>query len=365
MDRAGGIVGISFSFVLGIALGTLLSAHAPLPVKSLILSTICASACASVLIIIFSDRCKIWQIPLLFLLLGSLCSLGDSLREGVLQTMGRGRLDDWAEALKNLIDALPMRHGESNALMKALVSGDRSSLSKSTLDAFRAAGASHILALSGMHLGIIYMLLRRPLGLLGGSTVSRVLSFSTIVGAAGLFTAVTGAGASLNRAFLFILIAEIGKLMPERRAKLANTYSAALTIQLALDPQVILNVGFQLSYLAMAGIVFLLPSMQKWFPQDSRKPGLTARMWNVMALSLSCQIFTAPAVWYYFHNFPTYFLLTNLLAMPLTTAAMSTAVICLGLSALGVCPGILVQICDVCFQALIFTVSTIGGLSSS
>ena len=356
------IVGISFSFVLGTALGTFLAAHTPLPAKSLILSLVCLSSCGLATALACSRRAGKRHILLLFLLLGSLCSMGEELREGVLQPAGRGWLDDWAEALKGLIDSLPMRHPESNALMKALVSGDRGSLSRATLDAFRAAGASHILALSGMHLGIIYILLRRPLALLGGSTVSRTLSFAVIVGAAGLFTAVTGAGESLCRAFLFILIAEVGKLLPERRSRLPDTYAAALTIQLIFNPSALLDVGFQLSYLAMAGIVFLLPSLQKWYPQSGPRRSLTARMWDTMALSLSCQIFTAPAVWYYFHSFPAYFLLTNLLAMPLTTAAMSSAVICLGLSALGVCPDILVQACDTLFQALIFTVGTVGGL---
>ena len=362
MVRGGEIVGISFSFVLGIALGTFVSAHTILTVKSFILSLVCTVSIITAILIPLSGKAGREMILLLFLLLGSLCSMGESLREGVLGEWEIGRLRDWAEALKGTIDALPMRHAESNALMKALVSGDRGSLSKATLDAFRAAGASHILALSGMHLGIIYMLLRRPLALLGGSSFSRVLGFTVIVGAAGLFTAVTGAGASLVRAFLFILIAEIGKLMPERKSRLANTYSAALTIQLMFKPSVLSDVGFQLSYLAMAGIVFLLPGMQKWYPQSGVRKDLTARMWNTMALSLSCQIFTAPAVWYYFHSFPTYFLLTNLLAMPLTTAAMSCAVICLGLSALGACPDFLVNLCDLFFQALIFTVSTIGGM---
>ena len=355
-------MGISFSFVLGIALGTVFSARLTLPFRTLVLSLLCAFSFITVILLFFTRRADRLKILLLFLLLGGLCSTGESMRDGLLPEWDRGVLEDWAEALKELIGSLPMKHSESNALMKALVSGDRSSLSKSTLDAFRAAGASHILALSGMHLGIIYMLLRRPLALLGGSTASRVLSFAVIIGAAGLFTAVTAAGSSLNRAFLFILIAEIGRLCPERRSRLAYTYSAALTIQLILKPSALLEVGFQLSYLAMAGIVFLLPWMQNWFPQDGLRRSLTARVWNTLALSLSCQIFTAPAVWHYFHSFPQYFLLTNLLAMPLTTAAMSSAVICLGLSALGVCPDIFIQICDVLFQALIFTVSTIGGL---
>lgn len=363
MDCRREIVGFSFAFVLGSAGGALLSAHASLPGRTLILSSLCFLSCALALTTFFSDRTLRWQIPLLMLLLGSLCSLGSGLREGVLAEEWRlSFLEEWAEKLKILTESLPMRHEESNALMKALVSGDRSSLSGSTLDAFRAAGASHILALSGMHLGIIYMLLRRPLALTGGSTPARVLSFVTVTSAAGLFTAVTRAGASLDRAFLFILIAETGKLMSERKSSLALTYAAALTIQLTLKPSVLTDVGFQLSYLAMAGIVFLLPRMRKWYPQSDLRPSLTARLWNTLALSLSCQLFTAPAVWYYFHSFPAFFLLTNLLAMPLTTAAMSTAVICLGLSAIGICPGILVQLCDVLFQALLFTVKTIGSL---
>lgn len=363
MDCRREIVGFSFAFVLGSAAGTLLSAHASLLARTLILSTLCLLSCTLALTLLLCGRTFRWQIPLLMLLLGSLCSLGGGLREAVLpEVWGPDFTEEWAEKLKSLTESLPMRHPESSALMKALICGDRSSLSGSTLDAFRAAGASHILALSGMHLGIIYMLLLRPLALAGGSGPARVLRYVTVTLAAGLFTAVTRAGASLDRAFLFILIAESGKLMPERRSSLPHTYAAALTIQLTLKPSVLTDVGFQLSYLAMAGIVFLLPRMREWYPQSGLRPSLTARLWNTLALSLSCQLFTAPAAWYYFHSFPAYFLLTNLLAMPLTTAAMSTAVVCLGLSAAGICPEVLVQLLDHLFQALLFTVSTIGSL---
>lgn len=86
------------------------------------------------------------------------------------------------------------------------------------------------------------------------------------------------------------------------------------------------------------------------------------RIWNIAALSISCQAFTAPVVWYHFGTFPQYFMLTNLLAIPLTTITMVTSVAAVALSAIGICPDFLLTANEAAVTALRFTLETISTL---
>ncbi len=247
-------------------------------------------------------------------------------------------------------------------LLKAVLCGDRSALSRTTAQVFRSAGAAHILALSGLHLGIIYLLVGRLLLVLGKSRAGAIARSIVLVVLCGCYAVVTGASPSLVRAFIFICLAEIASLSPGRRRRNANILCTALMLQLCFNPRVITSVGFQLSYLAMAGIFSIFPRLQAWYPAAanagaaSGSEGATAaaglgrvasgrvaaaigrlllrwdpmrRMWEAMALTVSCQIFTAPLVWARFHSFPKYFLLTNLLALPLTWVMVVSAVLTL------------------------------------
>jgi competence protein ComEC len=119
----------------------------------------------------------------------------------------------------------------------------------------------------------------------------------------------------------------------------------ALLVQLVLDPSAIRSLGFQLSYLAMSGILLLYPILERWYPASAPWDPFR-RIWKGAALSISCQVFTAPLVWLRFHTFPRHFLLTNLLALPLTTALVGCAVLTLGLSAAGICPELLIKATD-------------------
>ena len=153
-----------------------------------------------------------------------------------------------------------------------------------------------------------------------------------------------GAGPSLVRAFLFIGLNETLRLLHRPRKPL-RVFCVALFVQLALDPSVIRSLGFQLSYLAMAGIFLLYPALERFYPEGGRYNPFRW-MWKAAAMSLSCQAFTAPLVWLRLHTFPKFFLLTNLLAIPLTTLTVWGGVVCIGLSAAGVCPKLLVDATD-------------------
>jgi competence protein ComEC len=243
-----------------------------------------------------------------------------------------------------MIADIPFPSEGTAPLLTALLTGDRSLLARETVSAFRESGASHILALSGLHLGIIYVLFDRLTRVAGQTPLARGLRFGAIVLASAFFTLMTGASPSLVRAFLFIVINEVLRLTGRPR-KASRVLCLALLVQLVLDPSAIKSLGFQLSYLAMAGIFLLYPLLEAWYPPSPAWDPFR-RIWKAAALSISCQLFTAPLAWWRFHSFPRHFLLTNLLALPLTTALMTTAVLTVVLWAIGLCPGVLINATD-------------------
>ena len=270
--------------------------------------------------------------------------------------------------LERAIDSIPFTcNGENarecNALLTALLTGNRSDLSPDIRKSFRESGASHILALSGMHMGIIYLCLSKILSILGRSPRSKRLRSCSIIVLSGFFTLMTGAAESLVRAFFFIAIREICALTGRHCSGLRTLY-IALTLQLATNPLAVSSPGFQLSYLAMAGIFILHPVMESWYPGEQNFDPVR-RLWSLFSLSISCQLFTAPLSWLLFGSFPEYFLITNLFAMPLTTLAMglSLAVLAvLAVSGTGRIYELLVNCDALVLQSLIAVLERIAGL---
>ena len=305
-------------------------------------------------------------IAIAFCLAGVFCSLNSRLTAGIDLPRGPiGRLFGICLArLINRIDSIPYPSDETGPLVKALITGDRSGLGKETIAVFRTSGASHILALSGLHLGIIYLILNRLTIPLGKSPAARKVRYLLLVGLSGFYAVMTGASPSIVRAFLFILIGETGKLLLRKREPL-RVLIAALTIQLAMKPEVISTAGFQLSYLAMLGICTVYPWLGNIYPETD---GIRGRLdpfrniWKAATLSISCQLFTAPLVWIRFGTFPKYFLITNLIAMPLTSAVMVLSVTTIALSFLGICPDLLVVLNDLAVTALLRCLETISGM---
>lgn len=296
----------------------------------------------------------------LFFILGFFCYLSAGLRPAA----GPGPVGRYAASalagLRRLIASIGFAHDSTGSLIAALLTGDRSGLTAEQTAAFRGSGASHILALSGLHLGVIYLIVSKILSVLGNSIPARRIRSILSILLAGAFTLATGAGPSIVRAFLFILIHETCAMLPERRTSPLRTLMMALTIQVALKPQVITTLGFQLSYLAMTGITVLYPRLAAWYPDGF---SLAARrIWQGAALAVSCQIFTAPLVWIRFHSFPKYFILTNLLALPMTSALMAASIATLALQAFGACPPFLVYAVDLLASSLLFTLGVISSL---
>ncbi len=265
------------------------------------------------------------------------------------------------EALTKIIDGIGFCGPQTGALAKALLTGQRGGLDGETVAAFRAAGAAHILALSGLHLGVIYGILHRCLAVAGRSRAAELTGSTLILAVSGFYVLMTGSSASVVRAYLFICLNELSRLFPGRRRKPLAVFAAALTVQLCADPLIIRSVGFQLSYLAMLGIYLLFPKLDSWFPGGRMNP--LRRIWSASALTISCQIFTAPAVWWHFRSFPVYFLITNLVALPLTEIFIICAVVATTTVAAGCCPSPLIYLTDLCGNALIDFLGAVASIS--
>lgn len=253
--------------------------------------------------------------------------------------------------LTDMIEGAGFPHKSTTGLMEALLTGDRSGLDKEITASFRQSGASHILALSGLHLGVIYALVSACLSALGNSPFIRRARAITVILISGAYALMTGAGPSIMRAFLFICINEIAALHPDRRKDNLQVLWTALTIQLVANPSVITSAGFQLSYLAVLGIHLCYPVLRDFYP-GAGAHGIRSKLnpvrliWNSAAMSLSCQLFTAPLAYVLFGTFPKYFLLTNLIALPLTELLISGGLTCVLLEGAGLCPWVLVEFVD-------------------
>lgn len=397
MNEAREIVGISVPFAAGVAMGValypLLSGGLPFITSSILLVLICITTLlvrfgklgdrSGKRLVSLSNQPRLGRLTRLgrlcgrriffagiFIVTGIFCSLNYHIASGIPEYESGFIGSAAANAvgtLQNVIDNIPYPSETSGPLVKALLTGDKSDLTKEITGIFRDSGASHILALSGLHLGVLYILLARLTAPLGNSPWIRRLRYSLIIVAALFYSIMTGATPSIIRAFLFITINETAKLLGRKREPV-RVLLAALTIQLALKPDVITSVAFQLSYMAMAGIFLLFPTLDRIYPAPNGSKlsifNPLRKIWSAAMLSISCQVFTGPLAWYHFHTFPKYFILTNLIALPLTSAIITLSVATIALSFLGICPEPLVILNDHAMQALFFCLEIISGLDN-
>ncbi len=265
------------------------------------------------------------------------------------------RLSKIGYRMGSTIDSIAFSSPETAAILKALITGERGEIPQHVVKAFRESGAAHILSLSGFHLGIVYSIVRWSLLWMGNSVYAvRLRSLLTII-FCGIYTLATGAGPSIVRAFLFILLGEIARITHRYRSTSSLLFSALL-IQLIIKPSSISSVGFQLSYAAMAGIAFIYPWLNGLWPgnplDDRGFTRAVRSIWNSAAISISCQLTTGPLAYLYFNSFPHHFLLTNLIALPLTSLIIPFGILCLTLSLFGICPVFIINATETLISAL-------------
>lgn len=415
MTETADIKPLALAFTFGAASGLLLSR---ISMHAAYISSATSLLVALTLTVITSADRRQAEILLLFLTSGIFCAATSTLTS-LGAVAGKPLFAGLAADFRSMISSIPFPHEWTAPLVNALLTGDRSSLDDSVMNSFRDSGASHILALSGLHLGIIYGILLKVTSIFGKHPTVKAFRSLIIISLCGIYTLATGASPSLVRAFLFILVNETARLTHRSNNPL-RVYCAALFIQTAINPQVVSSTGFQLSYLAMAGIFLLYPALKKWYPQEEaggdmlieKGAGLTEsnglegvmidkdagrtesdglegmmidkgccrarrcrtswmktivsaaprKIWDAAALTISCQVFTGPLAWWKFGTFPKYFLLTNLLSLPLTSAVMLLSVSTSVLFAIGICPDFLISLTDSSASLLLFIMKVISSM---
>ncbi|NGM64803.1 ComEC/Rec2 family competence protein [Sphingobacterium sp. SGR-19] len=217
---------------------------------------------------------------------------------------------------------------EALEVCSALILGHRANFQAEILAAFINTGTVHVLSVSGLHVGMVFFLLNFLLGFLNRFPHGRPIRFVLILISIWGYVLLTGMAPSILRAGVMISFLLVAGWSQRSNQKLNSLFASACCL-LLLDPFMIFDMGFQLSYLAVLGLFTLYPLLNRAFPIKNRWIRI---IWQAVLVSSSAQLFTTPFALYYFHQFPNYFLLGNLFVTVPATVLMYGGIV------LAVCP---------------------------
>lgn len=218
--------------------------------------------------------------------------------------------------LDNIHRYIPDR--QTAGVAAALLIGYRDELDRELLTAYAAAGVVHVIAISGMHLAMIYGLLCVVMRRLKQHRQLRWLHVTVILLVLWLFTGLAGAVPSISRSAVMFSVIVLGEAFYKRHHSL-NNLAASAFILLVYNPLYLWDVGFQLSYTAVAGVMLFYQPLYYRIVWQNR---ILDYIWQLTALTLAAQVFALPVVLFHFHQFPVFFILSNLFIVPLSGIAL-------------------------------------------
>ncbi len=199
-------------------------------------------------------------------------------------------------------------------IINALVLGQRQSISKHLINSYASAGAIHILAVSGLHVGILFLILSFLLKPLEKVTYGAYIKTILIVLFLWGFALVTGLSGSVVRAVSMFTFIAIGLTFNDRKSATLHALITSFFILVLIHPLYIFDVGFQMSYSAVLGIILFFPKINGLLPRS--KFIIPRKIWELFCVSLSATIGTLPISLYYFHQFPGLFFISNIIVVP-------------------------------------------------
>ena len=226
------------------------------------------------------------------------------------------------ELEKSLLNGIKTKREQST--ISALILGQRDEISSDTITDFSASGAMHVLAVSGLHVGILLYIIRLLFRKILKSQIPNWVQLLVTLSLIWCFAFITGLSASVVRAafmFSFILIGTTFR----KNTSIYTILAASALCMTTYNPYIITEVGFQLSYSAVLGIIYFTPSFQRLIPESKWK--LINQIRNITCVSIAAQLATFPIGLLYFHQFPTYFIFSNLLVIPSAFVIVGTGVI--------------------------------------
>jgi competence protein ComEC len=232
----------------------------------------------------------------------------------------------WVDRLAKYMVSIPDTYFNSpaeKALAKALVLGYKDDLDEETISRFSKSGTSHILAVSGLHVGILWILTDRLLFALNSRKLLRWLKFFIALSVLWSYALITGLSPSVMRASIMFSFFALGSLIHARYNSFNILCLACLAI-LILNPMLLFSAGFQLSFTAVAGILFLYPLFRNavYFRKSWQRT-----IWEITSVTLSAQLGTLPVSLYWFGQFPVYFAFANLPMVPLAGITLNAGIL--------------------------------------
>ncbi|TXH31478.1 MAG: ComEC family competence protein [Cyclobacteriaceae bacterium] len=260
------------------------------------------------------------------------------------------RVRDWASTV---IEST-LKGEQNQAVAMALILGVTEGIDNELLSAYAASGAMHVLAVSGMHVGIIYVIILFLFKPIKKYRWSPWLVAGLSIFLLWAFAFVTGLSPSVLRAVTMFSFVALAKPLGWR-TNIYNTLATSAFILLLYDPYLIMSVGFQLSYLAVLGIVYLQKPLYNLWVIDS---AVGNWVWEITCISIAAQIATFALGMLYFHQFPVYFLVSNLFVIPLSTAVLVGGILLLAVSWISPIADLLGWLLQLLIELLNWTVIT-------
>lgn len=211
-----------------------------------------------------------------------------------------------------------LKDKKNYGLAEAILIGYRNDLDRAILGSYVNTGVVHVIAISGLHIGLIFMIFSMIIKTLSGSKHGKWASLFITIPAIWWFTMLTGSSASVVRSAIMISYNILANLIG-KKPKPMNSLLAAAFIQLIYNPNITADLGFQLSYMAVGSILIFNPLFTKLFYVKNQ---ILKEGWSMVSITVSAQVLTTPISIYHFHQFPMLFLITNLVAVPLSSLVL-------------------------------------------
>jgi competence protein ComEC len=211
---------------------------------------------------------------------------------------------------------------KESGLAEALLIGYKNNLDRDLIQSYSNTGVVHVVAISGLHLGLIYALLKFGCRIIGTTSGGKLFRAITILSGLWIFTLLAGASPSVMRSAAMFTFIVAGDFV-SKRSLLVNNLAASAFFLLLINPYWLWDLGFILSYAALLSIIIFMKPIYHIYISENK---ILDSVWKLTAVTIAAQILTMPVLIYYFHQLPTLFVFTNLLAIPLSSIILIGAI---------------------------------------
>lgn len=245
----------------------------------------------------------------------ALCAAHDNIKDIGGESEWKTNISRGAAAVRQDVTDLYIANGlegDELAVVSAMTLGDKRFIDRSLRNEYSRAGVAHVLALSGTHLAILYFVLML---IVGWSRVGRFVVIATI----WCYVVIVGMPVSAVRAAIMLSIFTLTEVLKPGSDRL-DVLVTTIMIMVLVNPRIILDVGFQLSIMSVGAIIVICPLLNGLLPSEFHSHHhYLSKIWGMVSVGLAAQLGTAPLVAFYFHSLPCWFIISNLIVVPLTT----------------------------------------------